>query len=76
MAAFRPSWASDVASCTPDRPRAFSERRNADVHAALCTQRAPGSQTWRCSVTSSPAANYLPNSLAFQRATASGRDGQ
>ena len=29
IAAFRPVWASEMTSCTPASPRAFSERRNA-----------------------------------------------
>ena len=29
IAAFSPVWASEMTSCTPARPRAFSERRNA-----------------------------------------------
>ena len=29
IAAFRPAWASEMTSCTPARPRALSERRNA-----------------------------------------------
>ncbi len=33
MACFSPSWASLITNCTPCRPRAFSERRNA-VHNA------------------------------------------
>src|SRR5437870_6775232 len=29
IAFFKPSWASEITSCTPDRPRATSDRKNA-----------------------------------------------
>ena len=56
IAAFRPSWASEMTSWTPASPRAFNERKNAVQNAPFSESPTPKPRTSRTPSTRTPVA--------------------
>jgi hypothetical protein len=56
MAFFSPAWASEMTSCTPDRPRVFRERRKAVQNAPSSLSPTSNPSTSRCPSAATPVA--------------------